>query len=268
MKVKQYIVTYNNEREINNCLRTIFSSLSEEELSMLEINIINNHSNFNLHDEYVGKVNVLHNTLRPDFSTGHLARSWNQAIINGFKDLNNPDCDIVITNQDDMEFRVNYLNTLIEIHKTYDLVQCKTGDALISYTPNAIKRIGLWDERFCNIGYHEGDYFIRAVLYHRDKVSLNEYGHERRCNYIGSMDNIVNMDYKGGLARNEPYHIESMKYHSHSHKIFTTKWGDAKFEKWNADEISNDLKPLIPSFIYYPYFEFAIETLKEQNFII
>jgi hypothetical protein len=267
MKVKQYIVTYNNEREINNCLKTIFSSLSEDELLKLEINIINNHSNFKLHDEYIGKVNVLNNILRPDFSTGHLSRNWNQAIINGFKDLNNPDCDIVITNQDDIEFKPNYLNRLIEIHKTYDLVQCKTGDSVISYTPNAIKRIGLWDERFCNIGYQEGDYFIRAALYHKDKVTLNEIGHERRCNFISDMSDIININYLGGLGRNETYHLESMKYHSHSSKIFYAKWGNVKFDKWDANEISSELKPLIPSFIYYPYFELVIETLKEQNFI-
>ena len=164
MKIKQYIVTYNNSLQINNCLDSIFSKLSKEELSILEIYIINNHSNLEINKEYLDNITILNNNLRPDFSTGHLARNWNQAIINGFQNLNNPDCDIVITNQDDTIFKENYINQIIELHKNFDLIQFGWGDNFISYTPNAIKRIGLWDERFCNIGYQEADYLLRAAF--------------------------------------------------------------------------------------------------------
>ena len=34
----------------------------------------------------------------------------------------------------------------------YVLVNAGVGDAVTSYVPEAIKRIGLWDERFSNIG--------------------------------------------------------------------------------------------------------------------
>ena len=34
MKIKQYIVTYNNELQINNCLKSIFDGLSAEELNI------------------------------------------------------------------------------------------------------------------------------------------------------------------------------------------------------------------------------------------
>jgi hypothetical protein len=271
MKVKQYIVTYNNELQINNCLKSMFDGLSPEELDMLEINIINNHSNFNLHDEFIDRVNVLHNVLRPDFSTGHLSRNWNQAIINGFKDLNNPDCDVLITNQDDTKFQSNYINKLIQQHKQYDFIQLGHGDNLLSYTPNAIKRIGLWDERFCNIGFQEADYFLRAVLYHPDKVSLNDVMHARMFNEM--INDII--DYLPcGYQRNEPYHRESMHYHHFSLQVFTEKWGYAPANKdnsaisWDSISTFETRIPLIKGFVFYPYFEKDIETLKEQNYLL
>mgnify|MGYP003342408573 CR=1 FL=1 len=96
---------------------------------MLEINVINNHSNFSLNKEYDDIVKVWHNTLRPDFSTGHLSRNWNQAILNGFKSILKPDCDILITAQDDVEYCKNYITTLIEYHKKYNFIQTGKGEA-------------------------------------------------------------------------------------------------------------------------------------------
>jgi hypothetical protein len=268
MKVKQYIVTYNNAFQINNCLKSIFNSLSDEELNMIEINIINNHSNLNIDSEFTNKVNILHNTLRPDFSTGHLSRSWNQAIINGFKNLKNPDCDILITNQDDTIFQPNYINKLVELHKQYDLIQFGGGDNYVSYTPNAIKRIGLWDERFCNIGFQEGDYFLRAVRYNADRVSINDGYHFRVNN---PLDNTIITVVKSGYHRLEEYHMESHKYHYISRIVFNTKWGvdpvnTAESVNTWADSVKK-LNPIIPSFMYYPYFEKDVETLNQQNYI-
>jgi hypothetical protein len=111
MKIKQYIVTYNNSLQINNCLDSIFSKLSEEELSVLEIYIINNHSNLEINKEYLNNITILNNDLRPDFSTGHLSRNWNQAIINGFKSLKNPFCIECVS-----FFAKLYLTSIYEIH--------------------------------------------------------------------------------------------------------------------------------------------------------
>ncbi len=97
MKLKIYIVTFDGEKHLNHNLNSLFNSqYFKKENIHCEVNIINNHSNFNINEKFKNKVSVLHNVLRPDFSTGHLARNWNQAIINGFKNLNNPDCDILI----------------------------------------------------------------------------------------------------------------------------------------------------------------------------
>ncbi len=178
-KIKIFIVTYKSKISLNNNIK----SLLESDLMQhnWEINVINNHS---LNDEYVDKVKVWHNVLRPDFSTGHLARNWNQAIINGFKDLNNPDCDILVNSQDDVLFKKDCFSKLIEFHKKYSFIQSGAGDSLCSYLPEAVKEIGLWDERFCNIGYQEADYFLRALIYNKNKSMISDChpGHNRVLN--------------------------------------------------------------------------------------
>ena len=263
MRIKQYIVTYNDSYELNECLKSIFNNLSKDELEKLEINVINNHTNIEVNSDYYDRINILHNVLRPDFSTGHLARNWNQALINGFKSLVNPDADIVIANQNDCRFFKNYISTLLEYHKNYDLITAGCGDNFLSYNVNAVKKIGLWDERFCNIGYQEADYFLRAVKYNRHKVSINDNCHGRVHNPI---ENTIAFQYSTGGDRRTKFHTDSMIYHSISRNIFNKKW-EVNPERWNDPDFSN-LEPLIPSFVYYPYFEKDIETLKEQRYLL
>ena len=265
MNIKLYIVTYNNSIELDKTLNSIFDSLSKEELNILDLNVINNHANFKIDEKFKNKVKILHNNLRPDFSTGHLSRNWNQAIINGFKNLQNPDADIVITCQDDTRFQKNFVDNIVEYHKNLDFITFGYGDNFVSYTPNAIKKIGLWDERFCGIGYQEGDYFLRAYLYHKKYISINDPTHGRIFNPI--KNNILS-HYSSGNARGEQYHRDAKRYHSHNKRIFLKKWA-IEPERWNLEKLK-DLKPLFPSFFYYPYFEKDIDfkTLINGNYIV
>jgi hypothetical protein len=212
-------------------------------------------------------VKVLHNILRPDFSTGHLARNWNEAIINGFKDLNNPDCDILITNQNDCEFDGDFIPNLIEWHKKYSFIQFGAGDHFISYTSDAVKNVGLWDERFCNIGYQEADYFLRQLLYNTKGCSINDYKHQRVHNT--EFNNIIKHT-ESGYERNDEFHLESKKFHNISERVYTSKWGETPYNHatngWNYEKLKN-LKPIINSFLYYPYFEKDILFLEKQNYI-
>lgn len=263
MKIKQYIVTFNNKLQINNCLESIFNKLSDAELSILEIYVINNHSNLDIDTKFLRNITILNNELRPDFSTGHLSRNWNQAIINGFKNLNSPDCDILITNQDDTIFKQNYINKLIKLHTQFDLIQFGWGDNFISYTPNAIKKIGLWDERFCNIGYQEADYMLRSYLYLKNKSSINDFSHNRILNKINECDWVIDI-IPSGNARHESYNAQSTVFHSHSKYIYEMKWGINPDIGFIHDIY---LSPKINSFIMYPYFEKDIETLNLQNYL-
>jgi hypothetical protein len=270
MKIKQYIVTYNNPFQLNKCLNSIFDSLSDYELDILEIYVINNHSNFSIDSKFKSKVTVLNNDLRPDFSSGHLSRNWNQAIINGFVDLNNPQCDILITNQDDTEFEKNYILNLIEYHKKYNFIQFGYGDQLITYTPTAIKKIGLWDERFCNIGHQETDYFIRVVKFLKETSSINDVSsHLLRLNTL--QNNIIKIT-KTGNSRGEQYTLDSIKYHIYSLNILLKKWGlkvHPAFLNTTVEDVINYNQEL-ESYFYYPYFEKNIESesLKIQKYNI
>lgn len=263
MKIKMFIITYNNEKDLNNNLESLF--LSDFLGHKVEVNIINNHSNFKINPSFAGKISILHNSLRPDFSTGHLARNWNQAIINGFKDLNNPDCDIVITVQDDTIFDPNWLSYLLELHQDFTFVQMGVGDNLCSYLPEAIKTIGLWDERFCNVGYQEADYFLRALIHNKDKSSLNDHQHRRLINPVSF--SFCHRPADANVF--SPEHHKSMVYHYISEKVFKAKWPGVSANYWENNLIQNPpSKAAIPNFITYPYFEKDIYDLVGKGYIV
>ena len=261
MMVKHYIVTYKNPHQLNKGLRTLFSSGLPAGVEY-KVYVINNHTEFLLEDAYHSKVTVLHNVLRPDGPTGHLARNWNQALINGFVDLSSPDCDIVICSQDDVEYAPGFLQELIALHSSLDFIQIGAGDSLISYTPDAVKQVGLWDERFCNIGHQESDYFLR-VLKFCPRHSINDHVH---CRVSKPVQADVLIPSPTGCARREHSHLESLKYHSQSTSVFVHKWGIPS-TNWSKG-LPVDAEQRCPNYVMYPYFEKNVQTLREQLYIL
>ena len=265
MKIKIFIVTYRNEELLKNNIESILNS--DVKNKNFEIVVVNNYTTeFHLQNYCdTNAVKVLHNYLRPDFSTGHLSRSWNQCIINGFKSLTNPDCDILVLAQDDNLFLPHWSSYLIEAHTTLDFITMGGGDQFHSYKPEHIKKVGLWDERFCNIGYQEYDYFIRSYIYNKQKISINDVKHKRTYNEI--KNNIINdSDYLIGGMRNDQRHLNSVTYHSISRNVLFAKWGDAA-EPWNTSKLDEINKSNILNFIYYPYFEKDIDTTN-KNYMV
>ncbi len=281
MKIKIFIVTYKNDEFLkNNLVSLLQSDIIKYDY---EINIINNYTkDFSL-DKYCydNNINIYHNTLRPDFSTGHLSRNWNQAIINGFKDLNNPDCDILVLCQNDNIFKSQWFEYVLEKHKIYDFITIGGGDQYHSYKPEHIKKVGLWDERFCNIGYQEADYFIRSYIYNKEKISINDYNHKRIYNKlvedpimtpsgIIGCNKIIDLDdnLKGGM-RGDESHIRSLVHHSTSKKILDKKWGIDFEGDWNEEKLKNlPKKSKIENYIFYPYFEKNIYNLEEKGYLL
>ena len=262
MKTKLYIVTYNNNEILNNwALKTLFES--DFPFDNSEIYVINNHSNIYIEPQYKDKIKILNNDLRPDFSTGHLARNWNQAIINGFKNLNEPDCDLVIACQNDTKFCKNWYSKLIitMLKDGYKYITCGVGDQLQIFTADSVKNIGLYDERFCNIGYQEADYFLRALIDYSEYSSINDYGHGRNLN---SLDTQLIEDTQTGLVRKEKTHFDSTIYHKYSEKFWYMKW-DVRDIQWNLQEVYNT-KPKLLNYIFYPYFEKDILNLEEKYY--
>ena len=273
MLIRHFIVTYNNTDVLHAGLDTLKPTIEKYDKSQYELFILNNHTNFHIDPYYDDKVKVIHNQGRPDFSTGHLTRNWNQAIIHGFEDLINPKCDIVIASQNDTAYTDDFLEQLIELHKTYDLVQFGAGDTFMSYTPNAIKKIGLWDERFCNIGYQEADYFLRAYLYLHDRTTINDIYHGRTLNQV--TNRITKDIFQTGHLRGEQSHLDSIPYHTYQKQLYKYKWhsaidlDEATSLYWHNIQSFKNLYPKIDSFIYYPYFEKGVDksTLIEQRYI-
>jgi hypothetical protein len=281
-----YIVTYRNPVDLNKNIHSILASGAD-----VRINVINNHSEFFLEPEHEKAVTVLHNNLRPNFSLGHLARNWNQALLHGFQDLRNPASDIVITVQDDVIFKANWLSRLLDLHRQYSFITMGGGDAFCSYLPEAVRKIGLWDERFCCLGYHEGDYFLRALIHNREGSSINDLQHGRLHNPVESntynpadvdLDmEVENRGTDGGemiradsmlitlplrnLARQKA-HFTSMRMQGIPRAVFLQKWGlsDAF---WTAEHHAVR-KSLVPNYITYPYFEKDIEDLREKNYVV
>lgn len=277
IRVSIYIVTYRNSVDLNRNISSILASGAD-----VRINVINNHSQFFLDPEHENGITVLHNSLRPDFSTGHLARNWNQALLHGFQDLNRPASDIVVTVQDDVVFKPDWFLNLIDLHRRYSFITMGPGDAFCSYLPEAVRKVGMWDERFCSIGFHEADYFLRALIYNRDHCSINDPGHGRQHNAVeGNVYRDRSENYGADPERASSMLITSPHWnqdrkdahlsavvnnHALSEAFFMHKWGVAD-KHWTSGHYAIR-KSLITNYIMYPYFEKDIEDLREKNYLV
>lgn len=255
IKIAVYIVTYKSEDMLKNNIESLLKSKNSMDSTInLEINVINNYTErFNLGDYFKkNNINILHNFLRPDFSTGHLSRNWNQALLHGFQDLNNPKNDIVCLVQDDSLFLEDWCNYIVEQHKKYDFISFGGGDQFHSYKTDHIKNVGLWDERFSNIGYQEADYYIRSYIHNKEKSSINDHLHYRVHNKLENKV-LVESDEFIGYFRGDERHTDSLEYHENSQTVLMHKWGkdSITWEKF----ISLNVKDNNLYFITYPYFE-------------
>jgi hypothetical protein len=198
-------------------------------------------------------VNVMHNTLRPDFSTGHLSRSWNQAILHGFKNLLNPIAQIVVACQVDTIFNVDWLARLIDLHQKYSFISAGWGDAFLSFTPDGVRAIGLFDERFCNIVHQECDYFTRALIFNKDKSSINDFHHGKVLNpFLSSVDDASFIHRKN--SNTSVTWNSTVECHEHITKFLLSKYSESPLV-WNVNSPPKLLKKLI---MFYPYFEFGV----------
>lgn len=289
MRIKVYIVTYRNDNVLNQCLCHLYESDAVN--YDLSTHIVNNYGilrDINIDNE---KIYVINNQTRPDWSHGHLGRNWNECLIDGFRDLNNPDCDLVVLVQNDTVIQKDCFSKLIEHHKDYDFIQAGVGDQFMSFTPQAVKMIGIFDERFCRVN-QETDYFKAAVSFFGERSSLNDAHHLRINNPIDDFSREVNATWKRRTGFNgagckfvefafshcwdyAPKIIEGDKLVTvptnqiwntgdctqYMGELFKLKWGCST----NTD--ISKATPLIQRYFTYPYFEKDIETLKEQNYL-
>lgn len=269
MKFALFLVSYRNEPFLYRCLESIKPQLSSmDPCDSLEITVINNFGELKLPDEF-SFAKVMNNSARPDFSTGHLSRNWNQCIMHGFENVISPNNDVVIAAQHDTMFKPNFLVNIKEHLKRYNYMTFGAGDELQIITPESVKTIGMFDERFCGIGYQEADYFLRALILNKDKSSINDYTHKRIHN---SVENNVIENVICGTYRNDAYTIESIKFHEISFRMLKQKWdGFVVFsgriypmEHW--DKYVDSLTRVPKQYMMYPYFESYLYDLDHKYF--
>ncbi len=288
-KIKLFINTYNRPDALNKTLERLFFT-DFVNFKNTEVVVINNHSNFFIKEKFKNKVTVLNNETRPDWSQGNLSESWNQCLLFGFKSLVSPDSEIVAHIQDDCSLHTNWCSNLLQMHKKYDFVFGSLGDNFVSYTPNAVKQIGLWDENFCGIQYKEADYCIRALIFLKDKSIINDklanlYHNSgdwlevittEDLNYVNRGEQIVRLP-------DDPHH-NSIKLKSTSHRHILLNYFNYKWQgtwkrppskngwicDWTEDFISNP--PKYPKHFHrhfrYFYFEKDLADLHKKGYII
>jgi hypothetical protein len=300
-KIKIYIVTYKRCDILNDTLEKLFTS-DFSELENTEVNIINNHTEFTLNDEYLDKVNVIHNRVRPDWSNGNLGENWNQALLDGFRDLNNPDTEYVVTMQNDTVVHENWCANLFQMHKKYNFIVGQFGDNLVSYTAEAVKKIGIWDENFSGIQYKEADYWIRALIFNKEKSCINDTLHGLELNNNGALpldvlegrnfeiEKTLKQKFFGGegvLKRraDDEEHKDIWKtrggiYKTNLWNYFVHKWGntwkknpekEGWVKNWSQDFVDNppDIsKSKVTIYFRYVYFEKDIDNLKEKKYLL
>lgn len=260
MKIKFYIVTYNRQRDLNLTMQSLLNSDLFSLGHEVQLFIVNNHSNFQLDPQYAPMVTVLHNVLRPDFSCGHLSRNYNEILIHGFKNPAEPDCDLVMHSHDDNLFHPDFLSQLLVYHQNYDLLTFSQGCGFMSYTPKALRTIGMWDERFCTIGYHEGDYFLRGIKYMGDRISINDPNQLRVWNPLPHIVTKIPDTHLNTAHRNSQVHYSVCR------QLFEKKWGTVKDTGYPANLKALIPTPLIPMYMMYPYFEKFLDNLGEMYY--
>ena len=286
-KIKIYIITYKRNDVLNELIDNLKSS-DFKDVENTEINIINNHTDFYLEDRN-SDVRVLHNMTRPNWSTGNLPENFNQAIIDGFRDLKNPDSEIVVTLQNDAVLDKNWCSTLMKLHEKYSFIAGEYGDNIVSYKVDAIKKIGLWDERFCGIQHKEADYYLRALILNRDNSSINDTMHGRIHNREDVKLDITegrNIIEKGGKPLRQADNKDHQEIWDTSRssymsslllRIFIDKWSKTWKQEpnktgwivnWSKDLVDNPPKHPKKMDMRYPYFEKDIDNVGQKYNII
>lgn len=287
-KIKIYILTYKRTTMLHRMLRTLFNS-DFKDVPNTEVNIINNHSNFNLQSEYKSRVNVIHNMCRPDWSGANQGENWNQALILGFKSLRNPDAEIVITLQNDCILHPQWCSHLLKMHQKYTFICGEYGDNIVSYRVEAVKKIGLWDENFCGGGIRDADYLLRALYFNKKKSLINDTMHRRIWNphndYLtldiaeglnidenlkkrpdDTEHEIISVGIRGGVMNEYNNNYFFHKW-SHTHRLPVTKQTWVK--NWPT-ELKNNPPKIKKNIVLmrYPYFEKDIEDLPLKGYWI
>lgn len=188
-----FVARFRETARLHTLLTTIVQTLSGS-CTNASIHVINNNPAdllVNRRDLVPDGVSVHDNSLRLTRSHGQLARTWNEAIINAFGNLAAPNVDVLVTMQADAVLKATWWTVVHSALKSCALLSFGRGDEMVVYTPEAVRRVGLWDERFTSLTHQEYDYFFRAALALSPRACMTDHLHSRllhRRNASGVLD--------------------------------------------------------------------------------
>ena len=242
-RVHVFIARYRETESLHRLLARVLASL---EPRCSNVTVINNHPT-NVRDSEMHslppRVRVHHNSLRLTETFGQLARTWNEALVNGFgHDLLHPKVDLLITLHADAELRIDWWSAL-QVHiNSCHFLQMGRGDELVAYTPEAVRRIGLWDERFTGTTHQEFDYFLRAHLWFPEHTCISDPLHCRFAHPLpeANVRRVLNLSASNGFQRlvsggwpAQSWEAQSREHAvQHTELILRRKWCSTLGDKW------------------------------------
>jgi hypothetical protein len=164
-----------------------------------------------------------------------------------------------------------------------EFIACGVGDAFCSYTPNAIKTVGLWDERFSYLNWSEHDYFLRASSWLGYNCAIDDQSNAP-SQYKASSDKGTHGDlyrFNGDkcariawkpVENEQKITLRTIRQNLGDQmgvKLFQAKWGILPYDvrSYSMNNVGNKVVPLIYSHINYPYFEKDIPDLQAKGYL-
>ena len=195
MKKIIYIITRNNELLQKNI----------DKLSNLnaKLKIINTCLTFYINPKY-NNIDVVH---LPENTS--LSKLYNHCILDGFKNLKNPNYNIVSIIRDNVLINVDNYNTqIVELHKKYSFI-C-SSHIFMSFTPESICAFGIFDEIYYSKLFIY-DIIIRSIIY---KVESS----------IDSILYNINLVNKSEIVKKQYHIIDNLSLHEKDYDYFKYKW--------------------------------------------
>ena len=167
----------------------------------------------------------------------------------------------------------------------------------MSYTPEAVRKIGMWDENFFGVQYKEADYWIRALIFNKEKSCINDTLHGLELNNESALEldviqgrNFVEEEgFRGkqtlkrradDAEHKDIWRTRSGVFKEYAWKYFYEKWKGTWREDpakagwvkaWSKDFVDTPpdiTKSKIKSVVRYLYFERDIENLHLKNYLV
>ena len=142
--------------------------------------------------------------------------------------------------QNDTVVDKNWCKNLFKMHEKFNFIVGQFGDNLVSYTAEAVKKIGIWDENFTGIQYKEADYWIRALIFNKEKSCINDtlHGLELNNNDALSLDIAEGRNFEIEKTLKEKIlggeGVLKRRADDEEHKeIWSTRGGIYKTNSWN-----------------------------------